>query len=705
MPRKTATPDCSRPSTRPARVLARISIPDAPPALWRRATLYRTKLEREGTRGERLDAPSFATELLLLVAIAALGVVVFERLRLPAVAGFLVMGALVGPGGLGLVADPERVRTLAEFGVVFLLFEIGLELPIERVRRLWRRAAAVGGLQIALTLGAVFGAGLAFGLEPASAFVLGCIVAMSSTALVMRVLSERGEIDAPQGQLSVGILLLQDLCIVPFLLLVPLLAGGAGSTLQVGLELLRAIFVLVLFFAAARFLLPSLLERAVRTRSRDLFTLVAFLVVLGSAWAAEGLGLTLAVGAFVGGLVLSASPYAHQLLAEVLPLRGVLLGLFFTAVGMLLDPALALREWPSVLVYVGAVVLLKSLVVAAIVGGGMGLGLRLGVVTGLGLAQTGEFSFVLAAEATEAGILPPVLQQVFVAGSIATLIATPFLVQVAPRLAGWIGREAERADGVPQEDAVPPAADHVVLLGFGFAGQTLARILRGRDVPYRAVEANARTVQEARERGEPVFYGDAMRRPLLEHIGVARARLVVVSISDPIATREAVRIARELAPETVIVARTHYVLEVDPLYQAGATAVVAEEFESTIEVMAKALAVFSIPESAIARLAAEMREEGYEPLRSPALQLDPWLGEILEEVCTLWLDVPQERAGPLSLAGLAVRARTGASVLAVEHRGRTVANPPPDQELTGGDRLLAFGTPESVERLRSLLQG
>lgn len=640
----------------------------------------------------------------MLVAIAALGIVVFERLRLPAVAGFLVMGALVGPGGLGLVADPERVRTLAEFGVVFLLFEIGLELPIERVRRLWRRAAAAGGLQIVLTVGVVFGAGWAFGLAPASAFVLGCIVAMSSTALVMRVLSERGEIDAPQGQLSVGILLFQDLCIVPFLLLVPLLAGGAGSTLQVGLELLRAGVVLALFFAAARFLLPWLLLRAVRTRSRDLFTLVAFLVVLGSAWAAEGLGLTLAVGAFVGGLVLSASPYAHQLLAEVLPLRGVLLGLFFTAVGMLLDPALALREWPSVLVYVGAVVLLKSLVVTAIVGGGMGLGLRLGILTGLGLAQTGEFSFVLAAEATEAGILPPVLQQVFVAGSIATLIATPFLVQVAPRLAGRLGREVERNEGLPEDDESAAAADHVVLLGFGFAGQTLARILRGRDVPYRAVEANARTVQEARERGEPVFYGDAMRRPLLEHVGVARARLVVVSISDPIATREAVRIARELAPETVIVARTHYVLEVDRLYQAGASAVVAEEFESTIEVMAKALAVFSIPESAIARLAAEMREERYEPLRSPALQLDPWLGDILEEVCTLWLDIPQERTGPLSLAGLAVRARTGASVLAVEHRGRTVANPPPQQELAGGDRLLAFGTPESVERLRALLQ-
>ncbi|MCZ6463066.1 MAG: cation:proton antiporter [Proteobacteria bacterium] len=650
-----------------------------------------------------MNGPSFVGELLLLIAIAAAGVALFDRLRLPSIAGFLVMGALVGPGGLGWVDDPERVAALAELGVVFLLFEIGLELPLERVRRIWRRAVAAGGLQIAITVAAVAGIATGFGLAPAPAFVLGCVVAMSSTALVMRVLSDRGEIDAPQGQLSVGILLMQDLCIVPFLLVVPLLAAGTeSSSARAGFEVLRALAVLTIFFLIARFVLPRLLAQAMRTGSRELFTLMAVLVVVGSAWLAEEAGLTLAVGAFIGGLVLSATPYSHQLFAEVVPLRGVLLGIFFTAVGMLLDPGVAILEWARVLVYVGAVVALKAVVVAAIVAFGLRLGPRLGVITGLGLAQTGEFSFVLAAQASDVGLWPPELQQVFIAGSIVTLIATPFLISAAPAIAQALSRGADPPDRTLEDAGAPD--DHVVLLGFGLAGQTLGRVLRSRGIRYRAVEANPRAVQEARERGEPVVYGDATRRPLLERIGIARARLVVLTISDPMATREAVALARALAPDAAIVARTRYMLEVDGLYAAGATMVVAEEFESTIEVLAKALAVFSIPESAIARFAAELREEGYEPMRTPSLQLDPWLGEILEEVTTVWLDVPEGVRGDVTLADLAVRARTGASVLAVERRGETVANPPPDQLVGPGDRVLAFGTSETAERLRDLLR-
>jgi CPA2 family monovalent cation:H+ antiporter-2 len=650
-----------------------------------------------------VEDPRFLGELLLLIAIAGVGVALFERFRLPTIAGFLVMGAVVGPGGLALVADPERVRTLAEFGVVFLLFEIGLELPLERVRRFWRRAAIAGGLQISVSVVAVALLALSLGLAPAPAFVLGCIIAMSSTALVMRLLSARGEIDAPQGQLSVGILLSQDLCIVPVLLVIPLLARETpGLSTDAALELGRAGLALGVFFAVARFGLPRVLDWAIARHSRDLFTLIAFLVVVGSAVAAREIGLTLAVGAFVGGLVLSASPYAHQLFAEVVPLRGVLLGLFFTAVGMLLDPAVALGGWSAVLVYVLAVILLKTAVVAGIVALVLRGGLRLGVITGLGLAQTGEFSFVLAAVALEARLLDPSLHQVFIAGSIVTLIATPFLMRIAPEVA----RRAVRSvgSGLDESIEVTRAEDHVVLLGFGLAGQTVARVLRTRGIPYRAVEGNGATVQEVRRRGEPVVYGDVTRAPLLERLGVANARLVVVAISDPMATREAVRLVRALSARTLIVARTHFLAEVDLLYGAGATRVVAEEFESTLELLAASLRCFAIPESAISRFAAELREEGYEPMRSPALRLDPWLDEILEEISTQWVEVPETFVGRASLEGLEIRVRTGASILAVEHRGQTIPNPTPAQALSPGDRVLAFGTPREMERLRELLR-
>jgi CPA2 family monovalent cation:H+ antiporter-2 len=651
-----------------------------------------------------VDHSSFLVELLLLIGLATLGVALFERLRLPSIVGFLTMGALVGPGGFGLVPETERVRALAELGVVFLLFEIGLELPLERVRRLWRRALAAGGLQVAVTLAATTLGGLALGLDLAPALVIGGLVAISSTALVMRILSDRGEIDAPQGQLAVGILLFQDLCIVPFLLAVPFLAaaGESEGMADVLFEVARAVVALVAFTAVARFVLPRLLDWAAHFRSRELFTLLAVLVVVGSAVVAEEVGLTLAVGAFIGGLALSASPYAHQLFAEVLPLRGVLLGLFFTAVGMLLDVALAAEQWGAVLAYVAGVLLLKTGVVVAIVALALRQGLRVGVLTGVALAQTGEFSFVLAAAASDAGILDPVLRQTFVAGSVATLFATPFLVQVSPRLAGLL---VGRGDTAPAEEGETGELEgHVVVVGFGLAGRNLARVLRARDVPYLAIDANPSSVREARSRKEPVIYGDASRRAVLARLGVARARLVVVAISDPLATRETVRVAHALAPGVPIVARTRYVLEVDPLEQAGAKVVVAEEYESTLEVVAEVLRHFGVPEGSIGRFTAGLREEGYELLRAPpAMILDPWLSELIEEVATEWVEVPDMFHGERSLAELGVRARTGVNVVAVERDGVTIPNPPPGFELHAGDRLLCMGVTAELQELEELL--
>ena len=645
----------------------------------------------------------FLTELLLVLALATAGVALFERLRLPAIAGFLVMGALVGPGGARLIADPERVRALAELGVVFLLFEIGLELPLERLRRQWRSAVLAGALQVALTLSCVAGLGIAWGLEPRTAVVVGALVAMSSTALVMRLLSERGEIDAPQGQIAVGILLFQDLCVVPFLLAVPILAAGEGvASGDVALGIARALGALAVFTAVSRFLLPVLLDRVARLRSRELFTMVAFLAVMGSAVIAEKIGLTLAVGAFVGGLVLSASPYAHQLFAEVVSLRGLLLGVFFTAVGMLFDPRQAAEQGVEILAYAGGVILLKAGFVAAIVAFVLGQGVRLGVLTGVTLAQTGEFSFVLAAAAAAAGLLDPGLVQVFVAGSIATLVATPFLVAVAPRLAAFLAERAEPGRREPAARAEGPA-DHVAFVGFGLTGQNLARVLQARGISYAAVDTNAATVQEALARGAPVFYGDATRRAILDRLGVARARLVVVAISDPIATREVVALARRLAPRAPILVRTRYVLEVDRLEQAGATKVVAGEFEATLALVAETLQRFGVPEESIARFAAELREEGYVFLRTPETILDPWLAELLEGVTSHWVEVSNSFAPEASLVDLDVRRRTGASVVAIERAGVTSPSPDPALAVRPGDRLLALGAPDAIERLRQLV--
>jgi CPA2 family monovalent cation:H+ antiporter-2 len=652
-----------------------------------------------------VDPQPLLFELLLLIAIAAIGAGVVERLRLPSIVGFLAVGAMVGPGGFGIVSDPERVAELAELGVVFLLFEIGLELPVERVRRLWRRALLAGGLQVALTLGVVSTVAATLGVPLPSALVLGALVAMSSTALVMGLLADRGELDAPHGQLTVGILLFQDLCIVPFLLAVPLLAaasseGGASVGLAVG----RGVLALVALFVGARLGLPRLLDRVARAGSRELFTLVALLVVLGSAVAAEFLGLTLAVGAFIGGLALSASPYSHQLFSEVVPLRGVLLGIFFTAVGMLLDVGAAVRNVAGVATYVAFVVVVKAALVAGVITLVLRQGVRTGVLAGLALAQTGEFSFVLAAAASAAGLLGEGLQQAFLAGSVVTLAATPFLVQTAPRAANLLARWIPSGAGDMEPEAAP-LSGHVMLVGFGLAGQNVARVLRARGVPYVAVEANPTAVQDARTRGEPVHYGDATGRHLVERLGVARAQLVVVAVTDPIATREIAAVVRRVAPTVDILARTRYVRDVDSLEAAGASAVIAEEFESTLELITQALRHFKVPEGGLARFTAGLREEGYELMRAPTgLILDPWLAELLEEDATEWVEVPDRYRDERSFAQLDLRARTGVNVVAVDRDGAATLNPPPSFVPLPGDRLLVLGTGPAVNALRELLE-
>jgi CPA2 family monovalent cation:H+ antiporter-2 len=654
-----------------------------------------------------MGPPDFILEVLLVISAAAIGAAVFERLRLPAVAGFLVMGAVVGPGGLGLVEDPDRVRVVAEFGVALLLFQIGLELPIDALRRVWRMSALSGALQVSLTVAGIAALALAFGARLETAIVMGMLVSLSSTALVMRVLAQRGEVDAPHGRLSVGILLFQDLCLVPFLLVVPILAGEVGSRPeQLALSIGKDLLALGVLFGVARFLLPWLLARVAGLKSSDLFSLFAFLLAIGSALAAEKMGLTLAVGAFIAGLVVSASPYAHQLFAEVVPLRGVLLGIFFTAVGMLFDPGAAAEAWRGILLFVGGVVILKTGIIVFLLAVVLRQGLRIGILTGLGLAQTGEFSFVLAGVAAPAGLLDPTWQQIFVAGSVLTLIATPFLFDGAPRLARVLVGGIERMGlGTDEETEADELCNHAVIVGCGHAGQTLGRVLSASSIPSCSVDQNPRLVGEAQKRGEPALFGDATRAPILERLGVRRAKLVCIAINDPAATRRCISVVRSLAPDVMIVARAHYVQELDQLFAAGATEVVAEEFESTIDLFSTVLRVFGTPHEAIAHFADLMRMEGYEFTRAAEeLPLDPWLSEVLQEVSTEWIEVPETMRGEHSILDLQIRFRTGVSILAVRRAGATTVNPPPEFAIRANDSLLVLASSTGLRQLRELLE-
>jgi CPA2 family monovalent cation:H+ antiporter-2 len=655
-----------------------------------------------------LEASHGLIEAVVLLSLASAGLAMTERLRLPSVVGFLVVGAIAGPGMLGLVSEPDRVRDLAEIGVIFLLFEIGLELPIERLRTLWKAALVAGGFQVGLTLAAVAGVTHAFGLTWPAALVVGAGVSMSSTAIVLRLLTDEGQIDAPGGQLAVSILLMQDLAIVPFLLFIPLLAGESTALSEVASAIGRMVGALLVVGFGVWFLVPRILDRVAQTRSGELFSLLALLIVLGSALTAETLGLTLAVGAFLAGVAASGSPYAHQLFSEVVPLRGVLLGIFFTAVGMFFEPSEVIEAPGTFLLDVFAITLGKLLIILI---AGMVLlrrSLRVSLEAGLSLCQMGEFSFVLLGVAGQAGLIEPVLQQRVIGASIATLLISPFLIRYAPTIAETIA-ERLRHPGA----AIPDAAEddgaepnsRVVVIGYGPAGQTLIRLLRSLDVPYIAVDTNPNAALTAADSGETVIYGDATRPQVLSHLRVWDARLVAVAISDPLATRRVVSRIHAMAPHTPILARTRYVREVDRLSSAGATTVVAEEFEGSIELVARALESFEFPTGAIARFTEALREEGYGAIRAPAaLPIDPWLIEILDQTDTEWVDVPMALPGEPTLGELDIRARTGGNVLVIERDATSHPNPPPDFALKGGDRLLVLGGAENLLRVRQLLR-
>lgn len=552
-------------------------------------------------------------DLVVVFAVAVIVVGLLQRFGLPGIAGMIFVGALVGPHGLALVDRSEEVEILAEIGVVVLLFGIGLEFSLERLRRLWKPIIIGGALQVVLTI--AFAGGLAdtlLGFEANAAFLIGMLTAVSSTAIVLRGLESRGEVDAPHGRLTVGILLFQDLSVVPMLLAVPLLAGQNGSAGGLVEALLRAAAVLVGTIVAARVVAPRLLDRVARSRQRDLFVLSLFLICVGTAWAVALAGLSLAIGAFLGGLVVADSEYRHQAMADLIPFREVFTSLFFVSIGMLLDVAVLIEHGPLVLGLVLAIILGKFVIVFA-VGVIMRLPIPVSVRSGAALAQVGEFSFVVAFAARGTEILTEEAEELLSVAAIVTMFLAPLMLRLSPQLAAGVGRirPLTRLLGVrtPEEVAdKEPLGDHVVIAGYGVTGNELARSLREAKIPYVIVELNPENVREAASNGEPVYYGDVTSEEVLRHLDLERAAEFVVAINDPTAARRAVRAARHLAPNLHIVVRSRYVADRPRLNRAGADRVIPVEIEGAVQVTQYLLTRHGVEEAVVSSHIQRIRD-------------------------------------------------------------------------------------------------
>lgn len=654
----------------------------------------------------------FLKDLVLVFGVSTLVVFLFHRLRQPTIVGFLVSGVLVGPFGLSLIADVHQVELLAEIGVVLLLFTIGLEFSVSKLNQMRHLVLGGGSLQVLGTILLVGGGAWLFGLPLSQAVFLGFLLALSSTAIVLKILMDRGEIDSPQGRFTVGILLFQDLCVVPMMLLTPLLSGKeAAGPVAILLVLGKVALTVTLILILSRLLVPRFLYQVVKMRSPEIFIISIILICLGTAWATSQIGLSLALGAFLAGMVIAESEYSHQTLANILPLRDSFIGLFFVSVGMLMDVRILLNHPLAVAGTLSAILIGKTVVV---VGSVLALGypLRVAALVGFALAQVGEFSFVLSRVGWEWELITPEFNQYFLSASIISLLLTPFLIQISPKLAAGISRLQwlERwFPGRSFEELKPERVhlrDHVIIVGFGPTGQNLTRVMKATEIPYCILELNGETVRRMRARGEPIYYGDVASHEILKHLGIQQARSLVVAISDPASIRRAARQARELNPHLYIIVRTRYEAEIDELYRLGADEVVAEEFETSIELFARVLRRYHLPRTIIGEQVEKVRQEKYEMLRQ--LQTPPLAHA---DVARLFSQVDMEtylaqETGPTTgktIGELHIRHRTGASVVAVIQNGRIWANPGPDHRVAAGQVLVLVGSRQQVESALVLL--
>lgn len=663
-----------------------------------------------------MHAPPILLELVVVMAAAILVVYLLRKVRVPAVVGFLFTGVLIGPGGLGLMKDPHDIELLSEVGVVFLLFSIGLKFSLVELIRMRNLVLGAGGLQVVLTIGLTMLLARAFGVPLRQAAFFGFLVAMSSTAVVLKLLEDQGQTSSIHGRLTVAVLIFQDLAVVPLMLMLPVLGGQDTSWQEAATSVLKSLAVIGVILAAARWVFPVILERVVRTRSREIFTLTTFSVALGTAYLAGLAGMSLALGAFLAGLVISESDYVHQIVTEIAPIRDALSSLFFISVGMLVRPELfAQAPVMGAGLTLGVIAIKASIIIG--IGSLLGFGPRVAILSGLGLAQIGEFSFVLAQFGALNGLLDGDAYGMFIGVSVVTMALTPLFMAVSPALSGgaqripWLHRilaekPGDKVDPANAEEHEAGLEDHVLVVGYGINGRNVVRVLRQLEVKYLILELNPFSVRALRDAGEQAMYGDSTREVVLDHAGLLKARVLVIAISDPVSSRQTVAVARGMNPKLKIFVRSRYAAEVPELVRLGATEVVAEEFETSLELCAVVMAAYGAPERHILREKEAIRAERAAELqgitrrrRRPNTLAQLMTAADVEEVV---LAAGSPAVGR-SLRDLGLRERSGASVIAVAREGKVLGNPGASFVLREDDVVFIFASPRELEAARGFL--
>jgi CPA2 family monovalent cation:H+ antiporter-2 len=650
-------------------------------------------------------------QILILLTASVCVVAGVRKLRLPAILGYLAVGMLLGPHALALALDNETTQLLADFGVVFLVFTLGLEFSLPRLVAMRWEVLGVGGAQVAITT-AIVGAGavLCFDVAPAVAVVIGGAVAMSSTAIIISQLTEQSENNRTHGRLAVAICLFQDLSFPLFLALVSVLSGGGqpADARHIGAAIGIAVIALLLVLAAGRWLLRPLFLIIASVRSAELFSLAVLLAVLASAWATHAVGLSLALGAFLAGMMLAETEFRHQIEATIRSYREILLGLFFITVGMLLDVGLLLRDLPLVTAILAGMLLLKA-AVATVAAKPATKSWFKSLRTGIVVGQGGEFGFALLTLLLRRELLDPAVVQPLLAATVLSMVLSPLLIRHNRRIARALLRESGPPISAAMRETQATLAvaerDHVIICGFGRVGQNIARVLEQTGFEFIALELDAYRIRAGRQAGDPVIYGDAGEVKVLENVGLAHASCVVITFANPEVALRILRAVRELRADVPILVRTQDDTKLEQLQAAGATEVVPETFEASLMLLSHLLLLLKLPVPRVIRTVNDIRSHRYGMLRqyfpsADAEHLDQ-SHAFREELHSVILP-PHAWAVGRSIEDLAARG-SRAAVSAVRRDGIVGREPGPDTRFKEGDVVVVCGTPEAVEHAETLL--
>jgi CPA2 family monovalent cation:H+ antiporter-2 len=650
-------------------------------------------------------------QILILLAASVCVVAAVRKLALPAILGYLAVGMLLGPHALALAADNETTQLLADFGVVFLVFTLGLEFSLPRLVAMRWEVLGVGGAQVLITTGIIAaGAIMLFDVAPAAAVVVGGAVAMSSTAIIIAQLTEQSENNRTHGRLAVAICLFQDLSFPLFLALVSALSNGgrAADATHILSAIGIAAAALLLVLAAGRWLLRPLFHMIASVRSAELFSLAVLLAVLASAWATHAAGLSLALGAFLAGMMLAETEYRHQIEATIRSYREVLLGLFFITVGMLLDVGLLLRDLPLVTIILIGMLLLKSAVIAVVAKPATKSWFK-SLRTGVIVSQGGEFGFALLILLLRRELLDPDLVQPLLAATVLSMVLSPLIIRHNRRITRIILRESGNplTEAMRHERITLAAAEreHVVICGFGRVGQNIARVLEQTGFEYIALDVDPYRIRMGRQVGDPVVYGDAGQVKVLENVGIAHASVVVITFANPDVALRILRSVRELRADVPILVRTQDDTKLVELQAAGATEVVPETFEASLMLLSHLLLLVKLPVGQVLRTVNDIRSHRYQMLRQyfraeGAEHLDE-THAFREELHSVILP-PHAWAVGRSISDLTQQG-SQATVSAVRRDGIVGREPAPDTVFKEGDVVVVYGTPEAVEHAETVL--